>query len=334
MTTRGLQFLRSPRTLFLFVASGCLHLLIRYSCPQQYPQNATASSTAPLGPSNPPTLTPPNVLTQSTKGIEDVVSKCEPITAEEKEALAKEISHYQSLKKFHVKIEETRGNIPYTPLHTSIMNYLQKNVFKSGWSILDLGAAAGGMLKYAIDIYKENGWKRGSFHGVELVTGWVAFTKEYFSDKEKWGDISFVEGDITEFTLQGNWSTFDFVMLNDVMEHLQPNRYGCFFEKLKSVTHEGSVVYMHTPTPEAQVVDQKQFYENVLPHHLVVAGMALAGFELVAFEHDQEFECSGEPNDGIPRLIERGNCYRGGWLMFYHIVFFRTSDSRLFELHS
>lgn len=147
---------------------------------------------------------------------------------------------------------ECKGEDKVAPHHKAILLYLKEKVLQKGWSVLDLGAAAGGMLRMVIDAYNQEKrlkGKRGKFQGVELVPGWVKFASEYFSDSDRWGDVGFVQGDITDFELPDKDATFDFIMINDVMEHLQKNRYGCFFEKLKSVTHKGSVVYMHTPTP-------------------------------------------------------------------------------------
>jgi hypothetical protein len=132
-------------------------------------------------------------------------------------------------------------------------------------------------------------------------------------------------GDITNFNLPDPYAakTFDFVMLNDVAEHIQKERYGCFFQKLKEVTHEGSLVYMHTPTPQAQLADTvDQYLENVLPHHYVVIGMALAGFELVKFEHDEETQCGNEGGELLPFAV-RGQvkCLHNNWPKYYHAIF-------------
>lgn len=133
-------------------------------------------------------------------------------------------------------------------------------------------------------------------------------------------------GDITEFALPDPCAgkTFDFVMLNDVAEHIQKERYGCFFENLQRLTHKGSIVYMHTPTPQAQLADSSQYMENVLPHHVVVLGMALAGFELVTFEHDLDTVCSLEnafKDPSTPRALHDVRCIYNNWPKYYHILF-------------
>lgn len=221
----------------------------------------------------------------------------------------------------------------------AILDYLKKNVLEEGWSVLDLGAAAGGMLRGVMDLYMEDeklkGSPRGKFYGVELVSGWVDFAKEYFVDHPTYGHVGFAQGDITNFSLENN-QKFDFVMMNDVMEHLQSNRYGCFFEKIKTVTKEGSIVYMHTPTPDAQLHETGQFYENVLPHHIVVAGMADAGFELLTFEHDLTTFCDIKhlPKFSTPRMIRGTQCWGpgGGWTKYYHVVFVKREQKDLYKV--
>merc|ERR1712054_91262 len=122
------------------------------------------------------------------------------------------------------------------------------------------------MLRLTRDLLHNKSSNPHDLVGVELVTGWVKWAQGYYSD------LKIFEGDITEFSLPTPYAnkTFDLVMLNDVMEHVQRNRYGCLFKKLQDVTHPGSIVYMHTPTPEAQMLDRGQTIENVLPHHYVV----------------------------------------------------------------
>ena len=188
--------------------------------------------------------------------------------------------------------------------------------------------------------YDATGTPHGPFVGVELVTGWVKFAAEHFAGS----DVHVYEGDVTSFALPEPFSqaTFDFVMLNDVAEHIQKDRYGCFFQKLRDVTHEGSIVYMHTPNPVTQIVDSNQYYENVLPHHFLMAGMAYAKFELVHFELDSALTCGSDmknPNyPGMvdaskPAMIADADCTALGMPRFYHAVFRRVDQQPVFNLN-
>eukprot|EP00526_Cylindrotheca_closterium_P017086 CAMPEP_0113619546 /NCGR_PEP_ID=MMETSP0017_2-20120614/9926_1 /TAXON_ID=2856 /ORGANISM="Cylindrotheca closterium" /LENGTH=315 /DNA_ID=CAMNT_0000529125 /DNA_START=40 /DNA_END=984 /DNA_ORIENTATION=+ /assembly_acc=CAM_ASM_000147 len=248
--------------------------------------------------------------------VESIVKQCKPKSEEDIQGLQKEIKSYEKSRKFNTKIQEVMGKAPLSSQRKQIMNYLKEHCLRKGWSVLELGAAAGLMLRLTIDAYNtEENLKgpRGKFQGVELVPGWVEWASKYFSDKEKWGDVSFTNGDVTDFDL-GHNHTFDFVMLHDVMEHLQRDRYGCFFQQIQKITHEASVIYMHTPTPEAQIGDTVQYYENVLPHHILISGMAMAGFQLVTMEHDTTSKCpGGGKHKHLPKALEDSKCYYKGW---------------------
>jgi hypothetical protein len=141
----------------------------------------------------------------------------------------------------------------------------------------------------------------------------------------------------TEFTLPSPYTdkTFDFVMVNDVAEHIQKDRYGCFFQQLREVTHDGSLVYMHTPNPQARLADSGQYYENVLPHHFVVMGMALVYFEVVLLEQDNDTRCRGGQlanKELLPTVLDQSNCKMNGYVKYYHVVFRRVDKLPLFEL--
>lgn len=272
-----------------------------------------------------------NVDLNEEESVQDIVTKCLPMTEKQKIDLASEIKDYMNSPKFHQKINEVKSN-EATPIHTSIAKYLTDHVLQANWSILELGCAAGMMLQMVGDACKgdANLGSARDLVGIELTTGWVKFAENHFDD------ISIYEGDITDFDLPAPYTTvtFDFVMLNDVMEHIQKDRYGCFFDMIKKKTHRGSVVYMHTPTPEFQLTETDQYYENVLPHHHVILGMALAGFELVALDHDMEVGClSRTPTLHVPKRIQCAHSPPGKWPLFYHMIFHRSADDRVFKLH-
>jgi len=261
---------------------------------------------------------------------ESTPQKCFSRSSVQMQKLAQEISDYESMQKFQDKIDEVNGTAAMALHHVAIRDYLYSKILVPGWSVLELGCAAGMMLKTAREWYTKNGHSHGAFVGLELVTGWVNFARDYFNPTE----ISIHEGDMTDFELPQPYSnmTFDFVMLNDVMEHIDKGRYGCMFQSLKRVTHPGSVVYMHTPSPEAQLEDDDQFIENVLPHHVVVSGMRHAGFELVVFEHDLDTRCGGDLMPSTPRILSHSQCNFGMWPKYTHSVFYRPKDSRVFQL--
>ena len=182
-----------------------------------------------------------------------------------------------------------------------------------------------------------------------------------------------ISGDITDFELPGPYegATFDFIMLNDVVEHIQRGRFGCLFLKLQELTHSGSLVYIHTPTAEAQLYrhsfpstvtpmavdagdadshananakndndegkDRSRLLterSNVLPHHFLYTGMAMAGFELVEMEMDTQTNCGGRIYH-LSRMLQTfdmSTCNVGGYVKYSHMLFRRASDEKVFEM--
>lgn len=80
------------------------------------------------------------------------------------------------------------------------------------------------MLALVKDAYSKELGKHGKLVGIELVTGCVRFAQHHFEEE----GIQIYEGDVTAFNLQ-NDDVFDFIMINDVAENIQKERYGCFF---------------------------------------------------------------------------------------------------------
>ena len=160
-------------------------------------------------------------------------------------------------------------------------------------------------------------------------------------------------------------------MLNDVVEHIQRGRFGCLFLKLQELTHAGSLVYMHTPTPEAQLYrhsfpntitpkavdadsdshadagDKNDNEEekdrsrlltersNVLPHYFLYTGMAMAGFELVEMISDRHSSCGGTVYNlnRLPKNFDDSACNQGGHAKYSHLIFQRAYDDKVLKLN-
>jgi len=193
------------------------------------------------------------------------------------------------------------------------------------------------------------------FVGIELVDIFVQETELEMKAR----GIDMYQGDITDFDLPQPYedATFDFIMLNDVVEHVQRSRFGCLFLQLQELTHAGSLVYIHTPTPESQLylhrnsfpassitaVDdgsnakeesRRERSPAVLPHHFIVTGMAMAGFELIEMEMDTYTDCGGRIYNlnRLPLSVDASACNVGGYTKYSHMVFRRASDEKIFEM--
>jgi len=308
--------------LFAVLAAGAIRMLVLsitdgpvYPLPYESTTTATTSAFPDFSPG----------------GIEQQVKECIPVTPEQKDALQSEIKAYEGSEKFKAKMQEVQGGIETAGLHKVVAKYLTENLLQPGWSVLELGCAAGMMLKMVDEAYAAGIGEHKELVGVEIVTGWVKFAQEYHPD------INIYEGDVTEFNLPAPFEakTFDFVMLSDVVEHIQKERYGCFFQKLNELTHPGSIVYMHTPTPQAQLVEAEQHFENVVPHHYLVMGMALAGFEVVSFEHDLDTLCGRRVKKvrKMPRSVRGVKCIMNKWPKYYHAIFRKVATkNKILEL--
>jgi len=148
--------------------------------------------------------------------------------------------------------------------------------------------------------------------GVELVPGWVAAGNEALG-----GTAQLFEGDITDFTFALPAPTYDLIMMNDSMEHIMANRYACLFRRLRQYTKPGSVVYIHVPSPETQLDDKGQYFENVVPPHLLIEGMAAYGFQLRHYGQDMR------TLNGIKN--------RRGTYKYVDILFQRASTDEVFK---
>lgn len=288
--------------------------------------------------------TPMAIYSSASKmtDLAEFVSSCHPLTPQEQSDLQSQITTSEHSATFHLQIAEARGAIPQEAEHVGILTYLTNHVLRPQWSILELGCGAGTLISELQKFYERTSPAPGGFDpllqsqvfvGVELVGGWV----NEMANELKGRGIDMYQGDITEFTLPEPYreATFDFIMLNDVVEHIQPTRYGCLFTKLREVSHPGTLVYLHTPTPQAQLVDSDQYYENVIPYHVLAAGMAMAGFEVVDMQSDKHTSCGGNVYNlnRLPRSFDESACNHGGHAKYSHMIFQRVYDDKVLELN-
>mmetsp|Transcript_15247 Transcript_15247/g.45612 ORF Transcript_15247/g.45612 Transcript_15247/m.45612 type:complete len:293 (+) Transcript_15247:89-967(+) len=207
---------------------------------------------------------------------------CTPLTEEEKAALQKEISDYKHNPRFPQKIAEVQNKRRPDPRQPAILHFFeQHHMLRRGMTVLDLGSAAGNPLKMVRDKLAQMGG-HGTLTGIELVPGWVEAGNAALGNT-----AHLFEGDVTDFTFELPEASYDLIMMNDSMEHIITSRYACLFERLNKYTRPGSLVYMHVPSPETQLDDRGQYFENVVPPHVIIHGMAKHGFQLYFYGQDQ-----------------------------------------------
>jgi hypothetical protein len=138
--------------------------------------------------------TAPVAIGVDIANVQEAVTVCIPITLNQKAALQKEIKDYEASEKFMLKIDEVKGldrenphdisidKYRVNPHHISIDKYLREKVLQPDWSILELGCAAGMMLRMVKQAYDDVNIAHKELIGVELVTGWVTFAQSYHKD--------------------------------------------------------------------------------------------------------------------------------------------------------
>jgi hypothetical protein len=127
--------------------------------------------------------------------VQEAVTVCTPITPEQTTALKSEIKDYEKSDRFRKKIQEVKGRGKVAEHHVAIEKYLREKVLEPGWSVLELGCAAGMMLQMVKRAYEKAGSEHKELVGVELVTGWVNFAQSYHKD------IKVFEGEHTDTAL-------------------------------------------------------------------------------------------------------------------------------------
>ena len=244
---------------------------------------------------------------------------CPPRTAEEIETLKKEAEYYTKSHKFNNKIKEAQitSRIPGSDArYKAILDFLSLHVLLPKQSVIDLGCAAGAIIRQVQIILDKLGG-HGPMTGIELTPGWIEAAKEAQPEHD------FFVGDVTVRHPSVD-KTFDVILLNDVMEHIAQGRYGCLFSTLWNYSHPGTVVYMHVPTVATQINEKAQYFENIIPQSLLVAGMACAGFEMEMFEYDMKLSCGHRRDNDVEAHYQKANCLTTlGYPKYYHILFRR-----------
>jgi hypothetical protein len=133
----------------------------------------TTAGTTPLAPAP---------ATGTGSSVQADVTRCLPITDAQTKALQHEIKDYEGSKRFTDKVNEVQGLAKVARHHEAIDKYLKRKVLQPGWSVLELGCAAGMMLKMVDQAYDGGIGAHGDLVGVELVTGWVKFAQTYHKE--------------------------------------------------------------------------------------------------------------------------------------------------------
>lgn len=238
---------------------------------------------------------------------------CSPI---DEGSILKEIKDYEHNHRFKRKIAEVRGEVAPDERQPAIVKFLRhRKVLEKDMAVLDLGCAAGSPLRLVSQALNTLGGY-GNLTGIELVPGWVDAGNAALA-----GIATLIRGDATNFDLGSPAPQYDLVMLNDVLEHVMPARYACLFESMaRHAQRRGAYLYFHIPTPITQLTDTGQYFENVVPPHIIIEGLARYGFELVVYEPDMTVNSRGK------RMLNSRHLPK-----YVHMLFQKAPDIRVFK---
>ena len=269
---------------------------------------------------------------QSSRASQTNRLGCPPLTPQQIALREREVQAYLQSPMFKQNVADAMGHKVPSARFPSIIEFLEsQHVLQPGQSVLDLGCGAGAALRHLSKAYDRMGG--ANMTGVELLQAWVEAARRAVPHAR------FVSADITDVELGEPPPVYDLVMLNDVIEHVIPERLECLFSTIARHTDEGSALYFHVPAPETQIAEGelggKQFFENVVPYHVLVQGLAQHRFQLEHFELDKNTDCRrpgallGRSTAGIGASCTYANQAAP---KYAHLLFRRSSDPQVFVL--
>lgn len=231
-------------------------------------------------------------------------TNCVKRSAADLAKLKREVTSYENSPLFQIWVKDALAQKKPDARYPAIVGFLRSHVLLPSYSVLELGCAAGAVLRHVAEALTSMGG-HGDLAGVELVPGWVEVAKRAVPN------ASIINADFTDIDqIKLGSEQFDLVMLNDVLEHAMVHRHACLFNVISKLSKPSTgAVYFHVPTPETQIAEGKsaghQFYENVVPYHQVINGMAAFGFELELFQLDRDTDCGTGKENTLAAEMER-----------------------------
>ena len=209
------------------------------------------------------------------------------------EMLAEEVRTYERSPKYRRKLDECEGRevIDFTrDRFGEVWQNLQEHV--QPWhSVLDLGCACGALTQKVSELTD------GRVVGVDIVPGWIAAARRVASASESsrtGTDLAsfstsgippqYILGDMTEG--YSTW-TFDMIYMADSYEHVPKYRELHLWESLVRLSHFGTKLYIHIPTPTKQKYSlggAQQYLEKVVEYDDLLHTAACFGFRRIKFQ--------------------------------------------------
>jgi trans-aconitate 2-methyltransferase len=211
--------------------------------------------------------------------------------------------------------------------HYQILDYLRKSGLKKDHTVLEVGCGIG-TLTGLIHAFLT----KGSLVATDISDESIVMARTLIPGSEK---IDFVVTDMSDFTYQ---TTFDFIVLPDVMEHIPVEQHKQLFLNLSKLMHKGSVILIHIPHPRAldhvrkhsperlQIIDQSLSAAEML-NNAYAANLVLDSYKSYALFNSKP--------DYVLIKLEKNIPYADGYLpLSKSKIILRKTKLRLMSLFS
>lgn len=171
-----------------------------------------------------------------------------------------------SVSRYYDDFSAFQKKIAYNERHYLMLDKLIGLGLSSRSNVLELGCGIGVISTLMLRVVKE-----GSLTAVDISPRSIEIART----RNPRRNVTFEIGDITTYVPRG--SSYDFVTLFDVLEHVPVEAHASLFSRIASAVHETTKVVVNIPTPEYLEYLHKTHPENlqIIDQPLSVARLLL-----------------------------------------------------------
>lgn len=131
--------------------------------------------------------------------------------------------------------------------HIKLVSLLKNNGLKHDSQILELGCGSGTCTKLISKKLRTN----GAIEAIDISSK----TIEYLNSKNKASNISYFQGDITNY--QPKLKEINFILLFDIIEHIPLDKHEILFTHLAKISNIDTKILINIPNPDCTIYDRK-----------------------------------------------------------------------------
>jgi trans-aconitate 2-methyltransferase len=186
----------------------------------------------------------------------------------------------KNVAEFYDKFADKQIKIGVNSRHYSILDKVIKAGLEKDHHILEIGCGIG-----TVSQLLARKAKKGKVLAVDISPESIARAKEIWAKLE---NLDFEISDMKGFHKPG--TTFDFIILPDVLEHIPENDHPGLFETIKTHSHRETVVFIHIPSPRflkwmiENETNKLQVIDQPIDTGKLVTNFSNAGFYLEKME--------------------------------------------------